>query len=119
MHPLLDPALRPVFAHRGNSAHAPENTIEAFDQAVALGVDGLELDVRATRDGRIVVIHDPTVDRTTSGAGPVAAKTLTELEQLDAGARCTAGGASWKGRGVRIPLLEDVLTRYGSLPLLI
>jgi glycerophosphoryl diester phosphodiesterase len=110
---------RPVFGHRGNSAHAPENTIEAFDQAVALGVDGLEFDVRATREGRIVVIHDPTVDRTTDGSGPVAGKSLAELQKLDAGARCTADGESWKGRGVRIPLFEDVLARYENLPLLI
>src|SRR6478609_1568179 len=71
-HPLF-------FAHRGGSLLAPENTFVAFDRGAALGADALELDIHATRDGALVVIHDPTLDRTTDGAGPVAARTLDEL----------------------------------------
>src|SRR6476620_10407913 len=68
-----------VFAHRGGSALAPENTIEAFDNAVVLGVDGLELDVHASSDGVVVVHHDRTLDRTTALGGPIAARTAAEL----------------------------------------
>jgi glycerophosphoryl diester phosphodiesterase len=83
-----------VFAHRGGSALAPENTIEAFDNAVVLGVDGLELDVHASGDGVVVVHHDRTLDRTTALGGPIAARTAAELSRA------------------RVPTLNDVLTRY-------
>ncbi len=121
-HPLLDPARHPVLGHRGNAAHAPENTLESFRQALALGVDALELDVHATADGRIVVIHDPTVERTTSGRGPVAAMTFDDLRRLDAGARFSPdGGRStpYAGRGVAVPLLEEVLGEFPATSLLI
>jgi glycerophosphoryl diester phosphodiesterase len=68
-------------AHRGASAHAPENTLEAFRLAVESGAGGLELDVHLSRDGHVVVIHDPTLDRTTNETGAVAAMTLDELRQ--------------------------------------
>src|SRR5918997_3731451 len=71
-------------AHRGASALAPENTIEAFRLAVEAGAGGLELDVHMTRDGHLVVIHDATVDRTTNGTGAVSDLTLTEVLALDA-----------------------------------
>ena len=61
---LLDPS---IFAHRGASAHAPENTLAAFELALAQNADGIELDVKLTADGHVVVIHDATVDRTTGG----------------------------------------------------
>ena len=64
---LVDAAARPVIAHRGASLHAPENTIDAFTKALEHGADAIELDVRVTRDDAVVVIHDPDVDRTTSG----------------------------------------------------
>jgi glycerophosphoryl diester phosphodiesterase len=121
MHPLLDPTRRPVFAHRGNSAHAPENTVQAFQEAITLGVDGLEFDVRATIDGQIAVIHDPTVARTTDGIGAVAEMRLADLRQLDAGARFTADGGRthpWAGRGLRVPLLDEILSDYDG-PMLI
>ena len=121
-HPILDPARRPVAGHRGNRAHAPENTLESFAQAVALGVDALEFDVRLTADGVAVVHHAPTVDRTTDGSGPVAAMTLAELRRLDAGARFTADGGRtfpWRGRGVRVPTLDEVLEEFADVPLLI
>src|SRR5215210_2416980 len=72
-------------AHRGASEMAPENTMEAFRLGVEVGAGGLELDVHLTRDGRLVVIHDPTVDRTTGGTGAVAQMTLDEIRALDAG----------------------------------
>src|SRR5919107_4043444 len=72
-------------AHRGASASAPENTLEAFRLAVRSDAGGLELDVHLTRDGHVVVIHDPTLNRTTDGTGAVAAMTLHELREGDAG----------------------------------
>jgi glycerophosphoryl diester phosphodiesterase len=122
MHPLLDSARRPVLGHRGNAAHAPENTLESFRQALALGVDALELDVHATADGQIVVIHDPTVERTTSGRGAVAAMRFDELRRLDAGARFAPdGGAStpYAALGVAVPSLDEVLGEFPATPLLI
>jgi glycerophosphoryl diester phosphodiesterase len=99
--------LRPlVCAHRGRSGVAPENTLAAFEAAVDLGADFLELDVRRSADGEIVCIHDATVDRTTDGTGAVADLTLAELRALDAG--------SWKDAryaGERIPLLSAVLAQ--------
>jgi glycerophosphoryl diester phosphodiesterase len=96
-----------VIAHRGASSYAPENTLAAFDLAIRMGVGHLELDVHATSDGQLVVIHDDTVDRTTNGRGPVASHTLAALGELDAG--------SWFGSefsGERIPTFAGVLERY-------
>jgi len=78
-HPFFTSARPLVFAHRGGAALAPENTLAAFENGVALGADGIELDVRASRDGRVVVHHDETLDRTTSLRGPVNAHTADEL----------------------------------------
>ncbi|MBI3791199.1 MAG: glycerophosphodiester phosphodiesterase [Gemmatimonadetes bacterium] len=122
MHPLLTSGARRVVGHRGNRAHAPENTIASFDEAVALGVDALELDVRLSRDGDVVVMHDPTVDRTTNGSGAIAQMTWRELAPLDAGHRFSPDGGRtqpWRGRGVGIPRLADVLAHFPSTPLLI
>ena len=96
-----------VIAHRGASSYGPENTLAAFDLALQMGARHIELDVQSTRDGRIVVIHDDTVDRTTDGTGPVASHALAELRLLDAGARFAPAFA-----GERIPLFEEVLARY-------
>jgi glycerophosphoryl diester phosphodiesterase len=122
MHPVLDLARRPVIAHRGNRAHAPENTLEAFAQAVALGADALEFDVHLAADGVPVVHHDRTLDRTTSAAGLVAARTSRELARVDAGARWTADGGGtfpYRGRGIGVPTLAEVLERFPDTPLLI
>src|SRR5258708_11363446 len=73
-----------VFAHRGGAALRPENTLLAFDLGLSLGADGLELDVHLSRDGVVVVHHDPTLERTTNGRGPIAALTAGELARLDA-----------------------------------
>jgi glycerophosphoryl diester phosphodiesterase len=122
MHPLLDLGQRPLVGHRGNSAHAPENTIESFRQAVALGVDALELDVHLSADGHVVVIHDPTLDRTTDGSGRVDRQPLSEIQRADAGARFTKdGGATYpyRGNGICVPTLDDVLRSFPDTPLLI
>lgn len=109
-----------VFAHRGGADLAPENTIPAFDRAVALGVDGIELDVRLTRDGEVVVIHDAELDRTTDGRGPVEALTADELARFDAGYRFGPDrGFPWRGRGATIPRLRDVLARFPDTPFII
>ena len=121
MHPLLDTKALPVVGHRGNAAHAPENTIESFRQAVAIGVDALEMDVHLTSDGQVVVIHDPTLDRTTNLSGRVDRMTLTDLRRADAGASFTKDGRTWpyRGKGLTIPTLEEVLTTFPAMPLLI
>ena len=92
-----------MIAHRGDSLHAPEQTIAAFRRAAALGADMIEADVRRTRDGRLVLLHDPNVDRTTNGHGPVAALTLDELRRLDAGSWFSSAFA-----GERVPELGEL-----------
>lgn len=111
------PGRRPlVFGHRGGAGLAPENTFAAFDRGIAAGVDGLELDVRLSRDGEVVVCHDATLDRTTDASGPVSAFTSRELAGVDAGYRFSPGDGVWpfRGRGVRLPLLRAVLERFVS-----
>ena len=120
---LLDPQARPIIAHRGNRAHAPENTIEAFRQAVAAGADAIELDLRLSRDGEVVVIHDPTIDRTTNDSGRVEMKTLVQLRELDAGARFSNDGGwcrPYFNRGIVIPTLHEVIDAVPShIPLIL
>lgn len=102
-----------LVAHRGGSLLAPENTLVAFRMAVETWwADMLEMDAHLTRDGHVVVIHDPTVDRTTNGTGRVADLTLRELQELDAGYRFQdlAGTHSFRGRGVVVPTLDEVIT---------
>lgn len=93
-----------IFAHRGASKAAPENTLPAFEAAIRLGADGVELDVQYTSDSALVIFHNPSLEKTSTGAGRVTAHTLTELRALDAG--------SWfssQFTGVRIPTLDEVL----------
>ena len=108
-----------LFAHRGGARIAPENTIEAFAAGLAASCDRLEMDVHATRDGHVVVLHDPTVDRTTDGSGLVREMTLAELHRLDAGARFAgeSGDFPFRGRGVRVPTLAAVLEAFPGVPL--
>jgi glycerophosphoryl diester phosphodiesterase len=104
-----------VIAHRGGAGLWPENTLLAFEHALELGADMLEFDVRATRDGHLVVVHDATVDRTTDGSGRVAEMTLEQVRALDAAYRWSPlGGAAspYRGQDIRIPLLEEVLGRF-------
>ena len=91
-----------IIAHRGASGYAPENTLTAFAKAIELGADMLELDIHATQDGEIVVIHDETIDRTTNGAGYVKDYTLNELKQFEIFYRNDAF------RDERIPTLREV-----------
>ena len=107
-----------VIAHQGGEGLRPSNTLIAFENAVALGVDVLEMDVHSTNDGVLVLIHDDTVDRTTDGTGRVNDFALAELQQLDAGEYWTADdGATtpYRGQGVRIPTLEEVLTAFPQM----
>jgi glycerophosphoryl diester phosphodiesterase len=90
-----------VFAHRGGSALAPENTLAAFDNGLALGADGIELDVHLSRDGVVVVHHDRLLDRTTSLTGPIAERTADELRRAD------------------VPTLSEVLARYQQVRVII
>jgi glycerophosphoryl diester phosphodiesterase len=109
-----------VFAHRGGAGLRPENTRAAFTHAAALGVDGCELDVRLSRDGEVIVIHDATLERTTDADGPVSALTAAELARVDAGFRFDpAGGHPWRGRGEGVPRLADVLAAHRALPFLV
>jgi glycerophosphoryl diester phosphodiesterase len=110
-----------VFAHRGGAKLAPENTMPAFERGLALGSDGIECDVHLSRDGVPVVIHDNTLDRTTDAMGPVNARTASELRRLDAGFRFVdlAGEASFRGKGVGVPTLEDVLACCRAVPVII
>lgn len=106
------------FAHRGGALLRPENTMLAFEHGASFGADALELDLQLTRDGELVVIHDFHVDRTTDGAGPVASYSLDELQRLDAGYRFTSdGGATfpYRGQGLTIPTLREVIARFPSL----
>ena len=122
MNVLIDTDAHPVIAHRGNSAHAPENTLLSFDQALTLGAHALEFDVRLTRDGVPVVIHDETWERTTGNSEAVADTDLAAVKLLDAGACFTSDdGRSFpfRARGLTIPTLEEVLRRFTSTPLLI
>lgn len=109
-----------AIAHRGSRYLWPENTMEAFSGAVSLGYRYLETDLHLTADGVIVCIHDSTVDRTTDGAGPVAAHTLAELSRLDAGFRHRGReGRVYRGRGVRVPTLEEVALSFPEASLVV
>lgn len=101
------------FAHRGASYEAPENTLAAFLLAAELGADGIELDVQLSKDGEVAVIHDSSLETTTDGHGPVGAKTMAELQELDAG--------SWFDpvfAGQQIPTLQQVVDAVRSRLLL-
>lgn len=99
-----------IMAHRGSRINRPENTLAAFEEAVRVGADGIELDVHLSQDGQVVVLHDETLDRTTDGSGFVHEWTLADLQQLDAG--------SWFDpafSGQRIPSLAEVLDLLEAL----
>jgi glycerophosphoryl diester phosphodiesterase len=122
VNPLLDLTAHPVIAHRGASAWAPGNTAAAFELAIRLGADALELDVRLSLDGVPVVLHDATLNRTTGGRGPVARHTVAELQKLDAGARFTRDGGRtypFRGQGIQIPTLADVLLAFPEMPMIV
>lgn len=98
-----------IFAHRGACAHAPENTLASFRLACQVGAPAIELDAKLSADGQVVVIHDPTVDRTTDGHGKVAEMTLAQLKELNA-----AHKFNDRYSGEPIPTLEEVFEEFGS-----
>ena len=115
-HPYFAVERPIVFGHRGASGEAPENTLVAFERALAQGAAVLETDVHVTRDGEVVIAHDPDVSRTTDGVGRIAELTRAELARLDAGHRFSPdGGAShpYRGRGIQVPTLREV---FEALP---
>jgi glycerophosphoryl diester phosphodiesterase len=115
--PALSGPLPLTFAHRGGAGLWPENTLEAFRGAVALGCTHLETDLRMTSDGEIVVMHDARLERTTDGSGEVSAHTLAELKRLDAGYHFSPDGEGfpYRGRGVTIPTLAELVAAAPSV----
>lgn len=111
-HPLTAPLDRPlVIGHRGAMAMAPENTLASFMEAIRQGADGVECDVHLTRDGQVVVMHDATLDRTSTGSGAIADHALADLAGLDAG--------GWYGdrfAGEPIPTLSSLLALVREAP---
>lgn len=98
-------AVKEVIGHRGSCADRPENTLAGVRRAIEAGAHAAEVDVRTTKDGVLVCLHDATVDRTTNGKGKIAERTLAEIRKLDAGSRF---GPKFKGE--RVPTLQEVLT---------
>jgi len=114
-HPYFAAPRPTVFGHRGASGERPENTVPAFERAVAAGADALETDVHRTRDGAVVVCHDANLERTTNGMGPISEHTLAEVRALDAGYRFTPDqGRTYPFRdtGFRIPTLEELFEAF-------
>jgi glycerophosphoryl diester phosphodiesterase len=131
-HPFFQASRPQLFAHRGGSGLAPENTLHAFDAAIALGVDGLEIDVRLSRDGVVVVHHDRTLARTTNVSAAVDSLTADELARIDAAYHfrpaptvhqdVLAGRPPERplaGCGIGVPTLAEVLTRYRDVRVII
>ncbi len=98
-----------VFAHRGASVYAPENTLAAFETAVQQHADAIELDAKLTADHQVVVIHDQTLDRTTNGSGEVRKMSLEAIRELDAGSYFDN-----QFKGEKIPLLSEVFEAVGK-----
>lgn len=113
-HPYFDLPTPIVIGHRGAAGVAPENTVESFRRGVADGARIVETDLHATRDGALVLLHDDDVARTTDGGGRIAELTLEQAKRLDAGHRFEEAGAfPWRGRGLRIPTLDEA---FAALP---
>lgn len=94
-------------AHRGASGYAPENTMSAYELALEMNADCIEIDLQLTRDGHLVAIHDNTLERTTTGSGFVWDKSLAEIKQLDAGVKFDQ-----RFKGERIPTFDEILQRF-------
>ena len=118
-HPIQERPMA-VIAHQGGKGLFPENTLLAFEQALELGVDVLEMDIHLSSDGHLVVLHDDTVDRSTNGTGAVAELSLSEIKSLDAAywwpqnaeAARPVDGFPHRGQGITIPTLEEVLSAF-------
>ena len=118
MKPFLSRPGPYLVAHRGGALLWPENTLAAFDGAARLGADAIELDVRLTADGEVVVFHDETTERTCGEPGSIEARTLAELRRLDAGRTFTPDGGRtfpWRGRALAVPTLAEVLERHPGM----
>ncbi|MCB9746173.1 MAG: glycerophosphodiester phosphodiesterase [Alphaproteobacteria bacterium] len=118
----MTPTRPAVIAHRGGSALGPEETLPTFAASVSAGADFLEMDVHATADGVVVCMHDAEVDRTTDGQGLITELSFEALRALDAGYAFTPdAGASfpWRGRGVQVPTLAEVLAAHPELPFVV
>lgn len=115
MHPFLDQSGPIAFAHRGGAGEAPENTLAAFEIAVTLGYRYLETDAHITRDEVLVAFHDEHLDRVTDRTGAIAELGIAEVEAADAGYAFSPDGGSsfpFRGRGIRVPRLEELLVRW-------
>jgi glycerophosphoryl diester phosphodiesterase len=119
-HPYYaNPGFR-IIAHRGGRGLGPENTLETFKKSLAAGADVLEMDLRMTRDGELVILHDATVDRTTNGAGAVMDMDLRQLKELDAGFRWIRDGSFiFRNQHITIPTLAEVFETFPETPFII
>jgi glycerophosphoryl diester phosphodiesterase len=108
---------RRLYAHRGASAERPENTLSAFERAVEVGVDALEMDVHVTRDGQLIVAHDGTAERTCGGRLAWTDLDLADVRRLDAGWGFVAadGTRPFAGRAIRVPTFEEVLDAFPAM----
>lgn len=107
-----------VMAHRGGRGLWPENTLYAFEQAVDMGVDVLEMDIHSTADGVLVTMHDETVDRTTDGHGPIHDFTLADLKSLDAGYNWSDDDGQsfpFRGQGINVATLEELFITFPDI----
>jgi glycerophosphoryl diester phosphodiesterase len=119
-YPVLDQDAFMVIAHQGGEQLRPSNTMPAFEHAVELGVDMLEMDVHQTKDGVLVLMHDDTVDRTTDGSGTIKEMTLAEIKALDAGHYWTDDdGATYpyRGQGITVPTLAEIFQAFPDMPM--
>ena len=117
-HPFTDTDDFLVIAHRGGWGHWPGSTMYAFQQAHALGVDALEMDIYATKDGELVVMHDRSVDRTTNGTGMVSDFTLEEIQALDAGYTWSNDDGQtypFRGQGIIVPTFRSVVEAFPDM----
>ena len=108
-----------IIGHRGARGVAPENTVPAIRHGVEVGSQAIEIDLHASKDGELMVIHDPTLDRTTDGSGPVEQRTLSELRAFDSGHRFTTDEGEtfpFRGKGLQIPTLDEAMEAIGDLP---
>ena len=109
-----------VIAHQGGEELRPSNTMVAFQHAVDLGVDVLEMDVHSTSDGTLILMHDDTVDRTTDGSGAIKTMTLAEIKQLDAGYYWTNDEGQthpYRDQGITVPTLEELFIAFPNMPM--
>lgn len=108
-----------IIGHRGARGVAPENTVPAIRHGVEVGAQAIEIDLHASKDEALVVIHDPTLERTTDGTGQVEQRTVEELQALDAGYRFTPDEGQtfpFRGQGIRVPTLDQAMEAMGGLP---